>query len=180
MATEITHIDCPKEWESANDWDSHLPMLYRALEKTTGNITEIGSGLGSTPKLSRYCIANSRRFFSFETNKEWAEKTGSVYISNYLNLASLFEDDGIRRLYMDIGLLFIDCAPGDIRKDLITLFANNAKVIIAHDTESGADYVYGMAEVLNTFKYRLDYKPEGKPHTTAVSNYINVEEWKSI
>ncbi len=163
---------------SKSDWDSHLPMLYCALENTSGQVVEIGSGFGSTPALIEYCEAKSRRFYSFETNKEWAEKTGSTYISNYLNLSSLFEDEGIKRVFGDIDLLFIDCAPGEMRKDLIAMFADHANVIVAHDVESGAEYVYGMANILSTFEYAKWYSPEGKPWTAAVSNKIDVTQWQ--
>lgn len=73
--------------------------------------------------------------------------------------------------------MFIDGKPGEQRKELIEKHRNNAHVIVVHDTEPGAEYVYGMAEILSTFKYRLDYEPEGEPHTTAVSNFINVCDW---
>ena len=76
----------------------------------------------------------------------------------------------------EIGLMFIDAAPAEIRKLLISKY-KDIPVMVIHDTEPGAEYVYGMNEVLSSFKYRLDYQPEGKPHTTAVSNYINVCEW---
>jgi len=74
-------------------------------------------------------------------------------------------------------VLFVDCAPGEIRKDLIQKWRNKAKIIVAHDTEIGAEYVYGMADVLSSFKYRLDYQPNGKPSTTIISDFFNVMEW---
>lgn len=74
-------------------------------------------------------------------------------------------------------LLFIDSAPGEQRKDLVILHKNNAEVIVLHDTEPGAQSIYGITEVLNSFKYRLDYYPEGMPGTTALSNFVDVTKW---
>jgi hypothetical protein len=163
MALEIKHIDVPEECQSTNDWDSHRPLLYLALTKTKGPIMEFGCGNGSTPLLKSY-----PPFHSFETNPEWALKfPETVLVADYMAIEPKEK----------ISLLFVDCAPGEIRKHLIAKWNNHADVIVAHDTEVGANYVYGMADILNSFKYRLDYAPEGKPHTTAVSNFINVEEW---
>lgn len=169
MSKQIEHIDCPKEWESTNDWDSHKEFLWLCLEKVKPNFTiECGCGDGSTLLLDKYC----KSFVSYETNTEWFNK-----ILPSVPYSLLWVDDWGNLATQECDLLFVDCAPGEIRKDIILRFANEAQVIIAHDTEPGAEYVYGMSEVLNRFKYRLDYQPKGKPHTTAVSNFINIEEW---
>lgn len=167
MATEITHIEIPENWGSKNDYDSHRPLLWLAIQNISGFIAEFGSGEGSTELLKNYYSkSNFERFESYETNKEWAKKTGAKLIPPpYL------------AIHPEANLLFIDSAPGEERKYLIAKNSYSTSAIIVHDTEPGADYVYGMSEILNSFKYRLDYKPEGKPHTTIVSNFINVEEW---
>jgi len=165
MTKTVTHIKVPKEWGSLDDFDSHREALYLALQNTEGKVVELGSGFGSTPLLQDYCRDKNRDFITYETNKEWAEKTGSVYTDTY------FKELG------EIDLLFVDCAPAEIRKELIEFYKDKATVIITHDTESGAIYVYHMEGVLNSFKYRLNYKPKGNPETTIVSNNIKVFEW---
>ncbi len=166
MKKVITHIDCPKEWGSENDWDSHRPLLYLACENSYAGIVEFGSGDGSTELLRKFCKISYRDGFSFDNNKFWCEKTKSRYVEDYMGVD----------ISGEIGLMFIDAAPAEIRKLLISKY-KDIPVMVIHDTEPGAEYVYGMNEVLSSFKYRLDYQPEGKPHTTAVSNYINVCEW---
>lgn len=177
MSKQITHIDCPKEFESTNDWDSHRPMLWLAIQKTDGNFIEMGSGEGSTPLLDKICYDSSRKFLSIESTPEKGKTPiygWSISHDGYLKIKERWPEIFIQFLEPT---LFIDCAPGELRADLIKEWMNDAKVIIAHDTEPGAEYVYGMSEILSTFKYRLDYQPEGKPHTTAVSNFINVENF---
>lgn len=176
MTKTITHINCPKEWYSENDWDSHRPLLWLiANNNLIKTIIEVGVGDGSTPLLKSL---KNKTVYSFETNKEWADKYDNVgVLSTYKNLSSILDDDGIGRLYGLIDLLFVDSSPGEERKEIIELFSNDAKVIVTHDTEPGAEYVYGMSKILNSFKYRLDYQPKGKPHTTAVSNFIDVTKW---
>lgn len=171
----VKEIQVPAKWKSTNDWDSHRELLWLACEKcltNNGTITEFGCGEGSTKLLydaTRYTLGY---FFSYETNEEYATK--------YIRYVTKVRD------YMEVHLspspfqqeiLFIDCAPGEIRKDLIKKHENNSLVIIAHDSEESAQYVYGMSEILSTFKYRLDYQPEGKPHSVAVSNFIDVTKW---
>jgi hypothetical protein len=171
MTKTVTEIPCPKNWESESDWDSHRPLLWLAVEHMDKKdaIYEFGCGFGSSPLL-----ANTKRWFnSYETNKEWADK--------FVHTTPIDDYDHIKfpngEWVNEVGVLFVDCAPGEIRKELINKWRNNAKVIVAHDSESGAEYVYHMAEVLSSFKYRLDYTPVGKPATTIVSETINVAEW---
>jgi hypothetical protein len=171
--TEIKTIEAPTHWEVADDYSSHRPALWLALDNTGRTpVTEFGCGYGSTPLLQKYCQRWNRFFFSYETNFEWASKfEGVTHLTDY------------NKVYLDRqewkqGVIFIDSAPGEERKDLIAKHAWNSEVIVVHDTESGAEYVYGMKEVLDSFKSRLDYRPIGMPHTTIVSNYVDLSKWK--
>jgi hypothetical protein len=171
MTKTVTHINCPEEWQSTNDWDSHRPLLWLALSNTKDTVVEFGSGMGSTPLIAKYCFSPTKdshiTFLSFETNKKWVGKSGSRYLEgSYLSINPTQK-----------GLLFIDSAPGEERKYLIAKHAFCTDVIVVHDTEQGAEYVYGMSEILSTFKYRVDYRPGGKPHTTSVSNTIDITKW---
>lgn len=171
MTKIVTHIDCPKEWESKSDWDSHAPLLWVAINHNNkGNmIYEFGCGNGSTPLLSL-----QQRFNSFETNKEWADKfIHTVDIDSYFDIPfpSMFHYG------WELGVLFIDCAPGEIRKDLIDKWKDEAKVIVVHDSEKSSQFCYDLEPTLSQFEYRLDYEPVGKPHTTIISRKINVCDW---
>jgi len=161
---EVKHIEVPKEWESENDWDSHRGLLYLALKNSGDKIWELGCGFGSTPLIQKYCEENGKWFGSIDENKEWAAKFSCTQYLQYEKIEQ----------YLPCSLLFVDCAPGELRKHLIGKYKDRCDVIVVHDTEPGAEYVYGMSEILSTFKYRLDYQPEGKPHTTAVSNLVNI------
>lgn len=171
MRKIVTHIDCPKEWESTNDWDSHRPLLWLATEVVDyGWVTEFGCGFGSTNLLYYKMKKECRGFISYENNPEWLKQS----MGDYINIVDY---KTIKPLDNKNEIIFIDCAPAEERKILIDKYKNLASVIVVHDTEDGANYVYGMSEILNSFKYRLDYQPEGKPHTTAVSNFIDVTQW---
>lgn len=176
---EYTHIEAPEEWQSTNDYDSHRELIYFILKYIGGTFIEVGCGYGSTLLLQKAEREKTIKLFSFDNDKLWASKFNNVSVLvDLINLTSILKDDGMKRLFGDIDILFIDSKPGEQRKELIEKFANHAKVIIVHDTEETANYVYGMKDILNSFKFRINYTPEGKPHTTAVSNFINIEEWK--
>lgn len=174
----VKEIKVPEEWESTNDWDSHRPMLWLALKNKGLDVVEMGSGNGSTLLLDSECYnSEDRKFLSIEHTPEKGVMPiygYSIIRDGYLQIMDRWPE--IFELF-EVGILFVDCAPGEIRKELIAEWANVADVIIAHDTEEGAEYVYGMSQILSTFKYRLDYQPEGKPHTTAVSNFVDVTKW---
>jgi len=170
----LTHIDCPKGFISKNDYDSHRPMIWLALKNTVGLVLEVGCGYGSTELFDAYCLIHDREFCSYENDKEWSGKF------NLNKGVKVIFEKGYPDTLLPLGredLVFIDSKPGEQRKILIESFANKANVIVCHDTEEGANYVYGMSEILSIFKYRIDYRPEGKPHTTAVSNVIDIEKW---
>jgi len=163
----------PDNWLPTNDWDSHRPLLYIALSNTAGSVIEFGCGYGSTPLIQRYCEANSRLFISYETNGEWAKEFDTVCI-----LRDYLEYEPKTLVEHQPGVVFIDSAPGEGRKQLIDAWKNWAEVLVVHDTEPGAEYVYAMSEVLCSFKFRCDLKPEGMPQTTVVSNFVDVSAWK--
>jgi hypothetical protein len=172
----LSHIDCPKEWESENDFDSHRELLWLCVNNVSDcrrkAVFEMGCGYGSTKLLYDFCNQNEVGFSSVDTNKEWADRftkeTHLITTETYMNVLDP---------YLPTGILFVDCAPAEIRKDIIEKYRDDVDVIVAHDSEPGAEFCYGMSKILSTFKYRIDYRPEGKPHTTAVSNFINLEQW---
>lgn len=177
MTKTVTQIDCPKEWESTNDWDSHRPMLYLCIKNKGGDVVEMGSGKGSTLLLDEECYNASRKFLSIEQTPE--KGCLPLYGHSIIRDGYLGIEDRWTEIFdtFDIGILFIDVAPAELRKELIGHWKDKSETIVVHDTEIGAEYVYGMSKVLSDFKYRLDYQPIGKPHTTVVSNFIDVTQW---
>jgi hypothetical protein len=177
MVKKVKHIEVPKEWESTNDWDSHRELLWLALKNKGGDVVEMGSGNGSTLLLDSECNMSCRQFLSIEDTPE--KGCSPIYGHYIIKDGYLGIEDRWNDIFdtFDVGILFIDVAPGELRKDLIEHWRDRAETIVVHDSEIGADYVYGMSGVLSTFKYRLDYAPKGKPHTTVVSNFIDVTQW---
>lgn len=178
-------------WLPEDDFSSHRPMLYRAIKNTAhSTFIEFGTGFGSTPLLKEYYSKwREKDFISYENNSEWFQRMitdeykteanaytgaehGNHYLGYYENLLSINIWKG--------SIVFIDCAPAELRKELICKHAGQGKILIVHDTEPGAEYVYGLSEILNSFKFRCDLIIDGFPQTTAVSNLYQFENWKTI
>lgn len=171
-------IELPPDFEITNDWDSHKPMLYWVVfHMKQGHIVEFGCGDGSTNQLWNLTTKMGMGFRSYETNEEWAKKFDDRVVKTCYRYMTACTDL-LHQSRVRPAVVFIDCAPGELRKELIEFWRHNAYVIVVHDTEDGADYVYGMKEVLSSFKYRADLELPGHPRTTAVSMKEDLNEWK--
>jgi len=145
-----------------DNWHSHRPFLFEALEKTTGIVYEFGVGDGSTPLLKEYCEHKNRRYKGFDFNLEWAKKYNATHVSDW-DLIEL----------KNIGFLFIDHSPGERRLFDIIRWKDHAKIIVAHDTEPAADSGYKMSQAWHHFKYVKHYETNGAWATMA-SNFIEL------
>jgi hypothetical protein len=156
-----------------SNYNSHLPLLWEALEATKGLVIEMGMGHGSTPFLSEYCEQRDRELISYENDRGWLEK-----FSKYTHTMQFVTDWNLVSIANNFAsVVFIDHAPGERRKYDIAAFSNKAEIIVAHDTEPAADHGYQMRAELAKFKYCFEYETNGA-WATAVSNFINITKWK--
>lgn len=160
-------------------WNSYLPLLWLALENTEGDVIELGMGDGSTRKLAEYCNSTQRKLFSYESNKEWFYKFDPMQSANHRleyvgdNWQILYDQQSHNK---NIGVLFSDEAPGEMRKYNISMFCNTAKIIVVHDSEPGNDHGYKLSLIRPLFKYSKDFEYPGA-NATAFSNFIDVTKW---
>lgn len=163
--------------EGMSGWNSHLPLLYKALESTEGEVIELGIGYGSTPQLHEYCHDAKRQLYSYDSNIEWYRKFEFLrkpghsieYTQNWL--------EPVERHRYTIGVMLSDESPGFMRKYNIAIFAQNVQIIVIHDTENKSDHGYLFSLIYPLFKYKRDYIFEGTA-ATAVSNFIDVSQWE--
>ena len=157
-------------------WNSYWPLLWKALEETTGPVLEFGMGDGSTKKLHDYCQARGRSLFSYDYNNEWAQKFMHLNDTNH-KLEYVQDWDNVTEKHREeIGVLFVDHSPGEHRKYEIAMFCNSAKIIIAHDTEKESDHGYRVSLVDPLFKYKK-HDTSFVARATAYSNFIDVTQW---
>ncbi len=153
---------------------SHIPLLIKALYRTTGPVLELGMGWNSTPILHWMCADMGRKLVSVEGNKEWADKfndyrSDSHEIRVVDNWDYAIDDD---RTW---GLVLVDHRPDFRRRIEASKLVDRAGIILLHDSEPGMDKHYKYSTLYPKFKYV--YKFTGLfPHTAAVSNYQDVSE----
>jgi len=184
----VNYPEIPESWMPSNDFSSHRPMLYRAIANLPHtSFFEFGMGYGSTPLLkAHYLKTPGIEYYSLENNREWFDRFISYkHIPNDLRPNAFIDrcheiiltDDLLQWEVFKDSIVFIDCAPAELRKQLIAKHEATAKVIIVHDTEPGSDYVYNIQTVLNKFLFRCDLKVKGSPQTTIISNLYDFEDW---
>lgn len=157
-------------------WNSYLPLLWLALENTNGKVIELGVGDGSTKRLHEYCNIKQRLLYSYESDIDYYRK-----FEQYMTDKHTIEYVGnnweplIEQHRSNVGVLFSDEAPGEMRKYNISMFCNIAQVIVAHDAEpENGGYKYSLVEPL--FKYHVLHEFPGAS-TAAFSNFVDVTKW---
>lgn len=150
--------------------NSYTPLLYRAIQATTGPIVECGMGNYST-----YLLHNTgRHVISYDTHPEWFQKfdVSPKYLINPTEWVTV-----TRSLKTLVSVFFIDQAPGEIREKCIEELSNGFDgIIVAHDTEPAVDYGYKMRQHFSKFKYVVEVRTSDA-WATALSNSIDLSEW---
>jgi hypothetical protein len=146
--------------ENVDNMSNHRHLLWEALELTNGPVIEFGSGFGSTPFLKKYCKIKDRLFTSYDSNQEWANKTGAIVVPDWekINIKS-------------VDVLFLDHAPGERRQFDLVKYKDIAKIIVIHDSEPIGAGNYQVRQHFNKFKYVKDFQSNGA-WATMLSNFI--------
>lgn len=145
---------------------THQEVLRRACQLTKGPIVELGTGHSSTNLL--HDEFPDRIIVSVEGDLKWMMTFARManarhffcYVKDYTNY-----ELPVRRA----GVLFVDCLPGEQRRLCVLKYANDADLIIAHDTEPTCWPGYAWGNCFDGFKYRWD-DTRYERWTTVVSN----------
>ena len=163
---------------------SYYPLLFKALEETTGEIIEMGVGHGSTPLLHEYAVLNKRILESYETEKTWLSKFESL-ANQYHTFTLVCREcwDSCSNMHPNPSVVFIDHAPGERRKEDLIKFKNCAEIIVLHDTEPTGAGDYRVRPLFNQFQFVVEVMSnapnprEAGAWSTAVSNSIDITKW---
>lgn len=153
---------------------SHLPILLKIVDQTSGPILELGMGLWSTPILDLMCRGEKRPLVSYDNDPKWF-KENEKWRSDYheVNFVTDWNEAKIEQTHWSVVL--VDHRPAKRRRDEIRRLANNADYIVVHDTEPETNQFYRYTWIYKLFKFRYNYT-KCRPHTTVLSNFFDVSK----
>jgi len=160
---------------------SHIPVLVKVLEISTGPVLELGTGLNSTPVIHWFCNESKRQVESYESS-EMFYLAARNYRNDFHGVHSVEILGGWDNINFEAthwGMVFIDHAPGKRRVEEMIRLANHADYVVVHDTESRSDWHYKYSKGFPNYKYRFDYT-KAYPHTSVLSNVKDLSELKKL
>lgn len=160
-------------------YGTHLPCLIKAMEKSSGMVLELGTGLFSTPFLRYQCMLTGRKLVSYENFKEWYNFLLKYYKPNEnhdIHFVDNYSEANIAGTPWDVVL--IDQTPDSSRTEEILRVKDRAKFIIIHDANPSNDKVTHYSKIYPLFKYRTDWTGDNN-HATVLSNTTDLSDfWK--
>ena len=164
----------------SGNYGTHLPALIKAMEKTSGDVLELGMGVFSTPYLHYQCILSNRKLVSYENFKNWLQ-----FFIDYryecpnheINFVEKYTDAKIDKPW---DVVLIDQTPDSERVVAVKRLANLAKYIIIHDSNENErnERIYHYSEIYPLFKYKAVWDKD-RNHATVLSNFIDLTDfWK--
>ena len=162
----------------SGNYGTHLAALIKAVEKTTGDILEMGTGVFSTPYLHYSAILRNRKLVSYENYKEWMQ-----FFIDYryecpnheLHFVEKYSDAKIDKPW---DVVLIDQTPDSSRSEETMRLKDLAKYIIIHDANPSNDKVTHYSTIYPHFKYKSDWMGDHN-RATVLSNLVDLEDfWK--
>lgn len=150
-------------------YGSHMPVISRVMEETTGPVLELGMGIYSTPLLDLMCHESKRELVSYDDDKEWFEENKG-WESDYHKVIFIDNYDNADIESRKWSVVLVDHKPAIRRITEIRRLSQNADYVIIHDSEPECDKFFKYSRIYPLFKYRYDYKIT-RPNTTILSNF---------
>lgn len=163
-------------------YSTFLPVLMEVMERTTGDVLELGPGVFSTPVLHWLCKKMKRRLLTIENDEKWFNFCRRYYQSSHrqpIRHRFIFVknwDDASDPINKEWDVVLVDHSPSKRRVVEIRKLAGLAKYIIIHDSDEQKERVYHYSTIYPLFKYRYDFK-EVEPATTVLSNFIDLKDF---
>jgi len=159
-------------------YGTHLPCLIKAMEKTSGDVLELGTGVFSTPYLHYMCLLNNRKLVSYENYKEWYDFLMKYNYQNDNHEIHFIEKYADAPIEKEWDVVLIDQTPDSSRAEEIIRLADLAKYIVIHDSNGRYNNIYHYDTIYPLFKYRTIWDRDGN-HASVLSNFVDLEDfWK--
>lgn len=157
-------------------YGSHLPCLIKAVEKTSGDILELGTGIFSTPYLRYIAMLQDRKLVSVENFKPWYDFLCKYY-ENTDNHEMIFVNE-----YKDADIdkkwdvVLIDQTPDSSRVEEAMRLKDQAQYIIVHDSNPSNYKVTNYDKLYPHFKYKTDWMGDNN-RATVLSNFNDLKDF---
>lgn len=155
-------------------WGSHLPILSKVIERSKGDILELGTGIWSTALIDLMCSETKRKVVSYDNDPAW-HSSNLKWQSDYHDIILIPEDgwDGIPLEMKHWGVAFLDHKPAKRRKEDARRLAQHADFVLLHDSEPESDKFFKYSWIYKYYKYRFDYT-KTRPNTVVLSNFYDL------
>jgi len=160
-------------------YSTHLPMLLEAMERTTGDVLELGPGVFSTPILHWLCERDKRNLVTIESDKGWLKFCKQYYqtdLHKFHHVKTWDEADSLINKKWDVVL--VDHSPSARRVEEIKKLANLAKYIVIHDANEWHERIYHLSTIYPLFKYKFIFEG-AEPHVAVLSNFVDLENFST-
>lgn len=157
-------------------YGTNLPCLIRAMEKTKGNVLELGMGVFSTPYLHYQCILSKRKLVSYENYEEWMKFFVDGGYQNLYHEINFVEKYADAKIDTQWDVVLVDQTPDSSRSEEIKRLKDKAKYIIIHDSNPSNYKVTHYDKIFPLFKYKTDWHGD-KNRTTVLSNFVDLEDF---
>ena len=162
----------------SGNYGTFLPGLMKAVEKTNGDVLELGMGMFSTPYLHYQCLLANRQLTSYDNDQNWAQffiDYGYQQPHHHIVVVDDYAKANIDKWW---DVVLIDHSPDFRRVIEARRLANLAKYIIIHDSNGRYEKVYHYSEIYPLFKFKTIWDKDAR-HATVLSNFSDLKDfWK--
>lgn len=169
----MAHLNI-KSFSSLVNYGSHLPLLIKAMEISTGPVVEMGMGVNSTPVMHWMCAASHRNLVSYETDEsqlyQWSHFSAPRFPWHYIELVKDWDEINLAYPW---SLAFVDHDPDERRHKDVLRLADHAQLIVLHDSEGKPHQREAFSRVYDSFKWSWRYS-EYEPESIILSNFVDL------
>jgi hypothetical protein len=154
---------------------SHLPVLMKLVQMTSGPILELGYGMYSTHYLHWACYPTKRTLVTYESHPGWIEFAKQFHVGNHT--VQFVENWDLLDLSTPWSIAFVDHE--EERRAVEAKKLAHAEYVVVHDADGSVDRKRKnrVLALRAEFKYHFQYCGP-RPHTAVFSNVHDLAEFR--